>query len=121
VHYWLALARERLVAALVYLFTQFQFECNLDVLGLVRGCEAGLAESTERLTTLTKDVFQEETSGVAEITKVLPQEATKEISCITEWNLEGLGNRFEQTSLRGAAENEKFEQAGKSVEVLLMN
>jgi hypothetical protein len=125
VHYWLALLSARLVAALVFLFVQFHFTCTIltiKELVLVRGCAAALAEPTEKLTALTKDVFTEASSGVSDITEVLPQEARAEIRCITETKVgEAEGDEFEQSSERGTAENERFEKEKRSVEVLLMN
>jgi hypothetical protein len=121
-HYWLALLTGRLVAALVFLFNELHFTCEalgVKLLVLVKGCAAALAEPTEVLTKVTKDVFTEEKTGVSDIRSVLPQESTKELSCHTETNVNGAG--FEESGETGTAENEKFEKGGSAVSVLLMN
>jgi hypothetical protein len=64
-------------------------------------------------------VFKETKSGVSDIRTVLPETSTKAISCIT---LESVnGGAFEESAETGTVENEKFEQSGKAIEVLLMN
>lgn len=126
-HYWLALLSEKLVAALVILFNKSQgtivhFTC--EALGqkqliIVEGCAASLAEPTEKLTKITKDVFKELKSGVADIKEVLPEETKKEIPCISLTSVNG--GAFEESAQAGTAENEKFEKGKAAVEVLLMN
>jgi len=126
VHYVLALLTEgtktKLVAALAFLFEEFHFTC--EALGqkqliLVKGCAAALAEPVEKLTKITKDVFKEIKSGDSNILEILMEEATKEIRCDTLTSVNG--GAFELSAQTGAAENEKFEQGKKAVEVLLMN
>lgn len=122
VHYWLALLSAKLVAALVFLFEEFHFTCKnalAKALVLVKGCAAALAEPTEKLTKVTKDIFKEEKSGVPDIKEVLPSEAKSEIKCITETNVNE--TKFEESAQTGTDENEAFKQGGAEVEVLLMN
>lgn len=126
-HYWLALLSGKLVAALVILFNKSEgtivhFTC--EALGqkqliIVEGCAASLAEPVEKLTKITKDVFKEEKSGVADIREVLPQETATEIKCISLTSVNG--GAFEESAQTGTAENEGFKQGGAAVEVLLMN
>jgi hypothetical protein len=121
VHYWLALLSKTLVGALVFLFKEFHFTCAgafVKALVLVKGCGAALAEPTEKLVKLTKDVFAQ-TKGVSDIKQVLPENSTTELTCNTQTNVNE--TKFEESGQLGTAENEKFEQGGKSVEVLLMN
>ncbi len=120
-HYWLALLSEKLVSALVFLFNETHFTC--EVLGtkelvIVKGCAAALAEPTEKLTKVTKAVFNQE-KGVNDIKEVLPQESTKEIKCTTETSVNG--GKFEESAQAATDENEKLEQGGKAIEVLLMS
>jgi hypothetical protein len=121
-HYWLAKLSGKLVAALVFLIAQFHFTCELlgqKQLIIVLGCAAALAEPTEKLTTVTRDVFKETKSGVSDIRTVLPENSTKEISCINTTSVNG--GAFEESAQNGTAENEKFLKGAEKVEVLLMN
>lgn len=124
VHYVLALRMKNateteLVAALVTLINEFEFKCG-SVPIKVRGCAAALAEPLETLTSLTKDVFKEFSSGESEILEFLVEGTTgKETPCLTETNVNGGG--FELSAETGTAENEKFLKNGKAVTVLLMN
>jgi len=111
-----------LVAALVFKFTEFSFTCKTGIISAVvkvRGCAAALAEPVEKLAEVTKDVFEEFKSGESRILQILPKEATKEENCLTETSLSG--GAFELSAQKGSDENEKFEQGGKKVAVLLMN
>lgn len=128
VHYVLALlglTETKLVAALAGLVKEFHFTCSvigLEILVLVRGCIAALAEPTEKLTKTTKDVFlfdTSETSGDPDIEQILMENATKEIECKLESSISG--GAFESSALKGSATNEKLKKGGKEIEVLLMN
>jgi len=132
VHYLLALLMEgtkekettKLVPALAFLFKQFHFTCSISiikVLVLVRGCAAAFAEPTEVLTKKTKDVFTEWSQGESQILLILPPEATKEVNCLTETHVGEGEEKFELSAQKGTAENEKFEQGGKEIEIELMN
>jgi hypothetical protein len=121
-HYWLATLDKALVGALVFLIREFHFTCEifgLKQLILVKGCAAALAEPTEKLTTVTKDVFKETKSGISDIKTVLPENSTKSMSCITLTNVNNEG--FEESAQTGTAENEKFKKGAEAVEILLMN
>jgi hypothetical protein len=121
-HFWLATLTNKLVAALVFLIREFHFTCvvaGVKELVLVKGCAAALAEPTEVLTKVTKDVFIETKSGISDIRTVLPENSTIPISCITLTNVGGKG--FEESAQKGTAENETFKKEGVAVEVLLMN
>jgi hypothetical protein len=118
-HYWLALLSGKLVAALVFLGSEVHYTCGSFLL-TSKGCEAALAEPTEKLTTVTKDVFRETKSGVSDIRTVLPENATKEISCVKLISFGG--GEFAEAAQTGSMENIKFEKgAEKNIEILMMN
>jgi hypothetical protein len=121
-HYWLATLDKALVGALVFLIREFHYTCEIfgvKQLLLVKGCEAALAEPTEKLTTVTKDVFKETKSGISDIRTVLPENSTKPMSCIRLMNINNAG--FEESAQTGTIENEKFKKGAEAVEILLMN
>jgi hypothetical protein len=122
-HYWLATLGKALVGALVFLIAQFHFTCELlgqKQLIIVLGCAAALAEPTETLTTVTRDVFKETKSGISDIRTVLPENATKAIACITTTSVNG--GAFEESAQTGTAENLKFTKgAEENILILLMN
>jgi hypothetical protein len=121
-HFWLATLGKALVAALVFLLAQLHYTCELlgqKQLIIVLGCAAALAEPTEKLTKITKDVFIETKSGVSDIRTVLPELSNKSLGCITTTSVNG--GAFEEYATTSTIENETFKSGGVAVEVLLMN
>lgn len=125
-HFWLALetlngTANTLVGALVFLVETFHFTCTVlgvNALQVVEGCVAALATPLNTLTLTTKDIFKQ-TSGVQLIIKVLPQEATSEISCELKTSIDE--GAKEQSAIETEDESSAFTKEGKAITVLLMN
>jgi hypothetical protein len=117
-HFWLyKTSGGALSAALVYLINPTHFECA-GILTIVEGCVAGGVSPLESLTTSITNTLNR-TGAKQEITKVLPQESTKEIACeLTQKTSEGeSGASAEKTEEHIS----KFEQSKKAVTVLFMS
>jgi hypothetical protein len=122
-HYWLYLLREKLGAAIVFLPTETKFIC--EALGQkvevkVKGCVAGAVEPLERLGTHGTIKLAQTSNGVNEITKVLPQESTKELECKLE-SESSETKKEEQSSLVTLESMLGFISLGSHIEILLMN
>jgi hypothetical protein len=122
VHYWLALLGKSLVAALVFLLNTITFVCKSSTVSFTTevkpGCQAALATPLEKLVSTTEDVFKE-ASGHADITLVLPEEASKDIGCELESKIDTAA--FEPAAQSGTFVNTGFKQNGAAIQILLMN
>jgi hypothetical protein len=116
-HFWLYKKGTVLSAAGIDLLNPVHFECG-GVLDVVEGCIAGAVTPLESLTTSLIGTLNE-SHAKNEITKVLPPESTKEITCeLTVRTGEGeAGGLGEQ----GTGIGSEFKKAGSTVTVLLMN
>jgi hypothetical protein len=116
-HFWLYKNGEKLSAALVYLINPVHFECA-GVLTIIEGCVAGGVTPLESLTTSLTNTL-ERTKSKQEITKVLPQESTKEIACeLSQKTSEGAAGAF---AVRTVEHISGFKKGGGAVTVLFMN
>ncbi len=119
-----------LVSAVVLLQAQYHFTCEaagIKELVLVRGCLAGKDDSAEKLTKNVLVLFKQWTTGETKILEVLPENATKETSCLLEASVTSSATeeRFTLAALEGEATLEKWikderESRTKEIEVLLM-
>ena len=120
-HYWLALLNKELIAVIAILLEEDHFECAfiIEELILVKGCVAAQLTPTDKLTKTATLKFVQ-TKGVQNITKILPENSTKEIECKLE-SKKGVEGKFEQSAQEGNAEIEGFKQNGVAIEALFMN